>query len=92
MCVRVCGGKGRCSSFYDGWRRSLALGRADGELELWDGHAPSLGLIKIVSFPGHRLGINCVALSHNCKFMASGGVGSHMKARTARIVCIVHYL
>lgn len=57
---------------YDPLSYLLSAARADGVAQMFDAHAPNLGLIEVCSFPAHDSPVACIAMSSDVQLMATG--------------------
>lgn len=59
---------------------TLTTGMTDGSVNVYDAHAPNLGLISITSFFCHRYSsVTCLVVSPDGNIMATGGLDSKVK-------------
>eukprot|EP01138_Halocafeteria_seosinensis_P010237 gb/GECG01010455.1/.p1 GENE.gb/GECG01010455.1/~~gb/GECG01010455.1/.p1 ORF type:complete len:2817 (+),score=410.58 gb/GECG01010455.1/:1-8451(+) len=73
---------------YNQASKCLAAGHADGQVQLWDAHAPNLGLIQISQFTAHRYmqAVSTISLSPDGSLLATGSLDQTVKLWEKRMM------
>ena len=68
--------------------KTLIVGYADGQAQLWDAHAPNLGLIPVSQFTAHKYmqAVSTIALSPDGTYLATGSLDQTVKLWEKRMM------